>query len=232
MTYVPRVSLTYSLVETLGQAIVGGAYDGPEGFPIEAELCARFSASRTVAREAVKMLTAKGLLRSRPRQGTHVEPLNRWNLLDPDVARWLTARPYSHDGYRELTEIRLAIEPVAAGLAARRATADDKAAIRAGYDGMCRHADRHDQALLADIEFHVAILKASRNPFLTQLTSLIHTALTLSIGLTNRIAGHTANLADHEAVLVAIEQGDAAAAENKVRTIIHESLDLMDQLSN
>lgn len=230
MPNAPRPSLTYSLVETLGQAVVGGAYDGADGFPIEAELCERFSASRTVAREAVKMLTAKGLLRSRPRQGTSVEPLERWNLLDPDVARWLTNRPYSTATYRELTEVRLAVEPAAAALAARRATEADLSAIRAGYDGMCRHADRHDLALLADIDFHVAILRASRNPFLIQLTALIHTALTLSIGLTNRIAGHTANLRDHEAVLLAIEARDAAAAEAAVRAILWESLNMIDGL--
>ena len=230
MSRIPRTGLTYGLVETLGQAVVGGAYD-LGGFPTEAELSARFGASRTVTREAVKMLTAKGLLTSRPRQGTRIEPLPRWNLLDPDVARWLTARPYSNATFRQLTEVRLAIEPVAAALAARRASGDDLRAIRAGYDGMCKYAGRHDMALLADIEFHVAILRASGNAFLIQLTTLIRTALTLSIGLTNRIAGHTASLRDHEAVLLAIEARDEAGAEGALRAILRESLELMDSLN-
>lgn len=224
-----NVSLTYMLLESLGQSIVIGEFEA-SGFPTEAELSVRFKASRTVAREAVKMLSAKGLLSSRPRQGTRVEPVSAWNLLDPDVTRWMNERPYSHKIYRDLTEVRLAIEPIAAGLAARRATKADIAHMRMALEEMRDKADNHDEALLADIEFHVAILKASGNPFLIQLRELIHTALNTSIGLTNRIAGHTASIADHEAVLIAIEQGDAHKAEQAMRSIITESLVLVNSL--
>ncbi len=223
------VSLTYNLLETIGQSIVIGEFEDA-GFPTEAELCIRCGASRTVAREAVKMLTAKGLLSSRPRQGTRVEPIANWNLLDPDVQRWMTERPYSSKIYRDLTEVRLAIEPTAAALAAHRAGKADLRAIRSGLDGMRRDASRHDLALQADIDFHVAILTASGNPFLIQLRELVHTALTISIGLTNRISGHTASIDDHEAVLVAIEAGDAAGAERAMRHILAESLSLIDTM--
>lgn len=224
------VSLTYSLLETLGQAIVVGEFE-TTGFPTEAELCIRYRASRTVAREAVKMLSAKGLLSSRPRQGTKVEAVANWNLLDPDVQRWMTERPYSSKIYRDLTEVRLAIEPTAAFLAARRASRSDIRAIRAGLHGMRDDADNHELALLADIEFHVAILTASGNPFLIQLRELVHTALTISIGLTNRISGHTASIDDHEAVLIAIEAGDAERAEHAMRHILIESLALIDTMA-
>ena len=227
MRHTPGVSLTYSLVETLGQAIVIGAYEA-SGFPTEAELCVAHGASRTVAREAVKMLTAKGLLTSRPRQGTRVEAVNSWNLLDPDVTRWMTERPYSHKIYRDLTEVRLAIEPIAASLAAKRASRADIMAIRAGLHGMRDDCDDHELALLADIDFHVAILKASGNPFIIQLKELIHTALTISIGLTNRIAGHTASIPSHEAVLIAIEAGQPEMAERAMRAIIAESLEMVE----
>jgi len=229
MRHIPGVSLTYSLVETLGQAIVVGEYE-TSGFPTEAELCIAHGASRTVAREAVKMLTAKGLLTSRPRQGTRVEAVSHWNLLDPDVTRWMTERPYSHKIYRDLTEVRLAIEPIAALLAAKRASKADIKAIRAGLNGMRDDADHHDLALLADIDFHVAILQASGNPFIIQLKELIHTALTISIGLTNRIAGHTASIPSHEAVLIAIEAGQPEVAERAMRAIIAESLEMVDSL--
>ncbi|EGF93617.1 galactonate operon transcriptional repressor [Asticcacaulis biprosthecium C19] len=221
------VSLTYGLLETLGQSIVVGEFEA-SGFPTEAELCIRFGASRTVAREAVKMLTAKGLLSSRPRQGTRVEAVSNWNLLDPDVTRWMTERPYTNKIYRELTEVRLAIEPVAAALAAKRATKADLKAMRAAFNAMRDEASHHDLALLADIDFHVAILKASGNPFIIQLKELIHTALTISIGLTNRIAGHTASLPAHEAVLIAIENGQHDVAEKAMRAIIAESIDMID----
>lgn len=221
--------LSYRLLETLGQSIVVGDFEG-RGFPTEAELCVRFNASRTVAREAVKMLSAKGLLSSRPRQGTKVEPVSFWNLLDPDVTRWMAERSYTHKIYRDLTEVRLAIEPIAAGLAAKRATKADIQTMRDALEEMREKAYDHDQALLADIEFHVAILKASGNPFLIQLRELIHTALNTSIGLTNRIAGHTASIADHEAVLIAIENRAPDAAESAMRSIISESLVLVNSV--
>ncbi|MFT4091591.1 MAG: FadR/GntR family transcriptional regulator [Asticcacaulis sp.] len=220
------VSLTYGLLETLGQSIVAGAYDDT-GFPTEAELCTQFSASRTVAREAVKMLTAKGLLSARPRQGTKVEPVSRWNLLDPDVTRWLMERPFSNTIYREFTEVRLAIEPVAASLAATRANRKDIQAIRDGLNGMRDNAGEHEQALMADIEFHVAILRASGNPFFWQLRELINTALRISISITNKVAGHTASIPAHEAVLLAIEAGDAESAQLAMQAILRESLDLI-----
>lgn len=223
------VSLTFHLLETLGQAIIIGEFE-ETGFPTEAELCIRYGASRTVAREAVKMLSAKGILSSRPRQGTRVEDVANWNLLDPDVQRWITERPYSNKIYRDLTEVRLAIEPTGAALAARRASKADIRAIRASLNGMRDYASNHDLALKADIEFHVAILKASGNPFLFQLRELVHTALTISIGLTNRISGHSASIADHEAVLNAIEKGDAEGAEKAMRQILVESLSLIDTM--
>jgi DNA-binding FadR family transcriptional regulator len=222
-------SLTFGLLESLGQSIVAGEFDTTP-FPTEADLALRFSASRTVAREAVKMLAAKGLLTSRPRQGTRVEPVAHWNLLDPDVTRWMQERPFTSRVYRDYTEVRLAIEPIAAALAAKRASPADIRAIRSALQTMEAEAHHHDLALLADIDFHVAILKASGNPFLIQLKELIHTALTISIALTNRIAGHTADIGDHAAVLTAIEQGDSAAAEKAMRHLISESLDFINSM--
>src|SRR5688572_17468668 len=99
-------NLTYTIVEQLGQSIVTGTYSPKKSFPIEAQLCKQFSASRSVLREAVKMLTAKGLLAARPRQGTWVEPENEWNLLDPDVLRWLLERKFSLGLLAEITEMR------------------------------------------------------------------------------------------------------------------------------
>jgi DNA-binding FadR family transcriptional regulator len=99
------VSLAYGLLASLGQSIVTGEFE-KTGFPTEAELCTKFGASRTVMREAVKMLSAKGLISSRQRQGTRVEPVENWNLLDPDVLRWLMERPYSNKIFLEFTQMR------------------------------------------------------------------------------------------------------------------------------
>ena len=226
------VSLAYGLLKTLGQSIVTGEFD-QTGFPTEAELCQRYGASRTVMREAVKMLSAKGLLSSRQRQGTRVEPVDNWNLLDPDVLRWLMERPFSSKIYREFGQMRLAIEPAAAELAARVQDKLAIAAIREGLEGMIAHGLRSgdgdaEAALQADIDFHVAILKASGNPFFWRLKPLINNALQLSIQLTNRISGHLTDIAAHEAVLVAIEKGEPSEARRASEAILRESLKLIE----
>src|SRR5665213_2399670 len=85
-------NLTYSIAEDLGVAIVTGTYSDANPFPVEGELCKQYGVSRSILREAVKMLTAKGLLGSRPRRGTWVQHETKWNLLDPDVLRWMLER--------------------------------------------------------------------------------------------------------------------------------------------
>ncbi len=223
------VSLAYGLLSTLGQSIVTGEFE-KTGFPTEAELCVRYGASRTVTREAVKMLSAKGLISSRQRQGTRVEPVDNWNLLDPDVLRWLMERPYSNKIFLEFAQMRLAIEPAASALAAERQNKTDIAAIRAGYQAMAEHSGGDAaSALQADINFHVAILKASGNPFFWRLKPLITNALNLSIQLTNKISGHTASLPAHEAILTAIEAGDSEAARHASRHILVESMALIER---
>ena len=220
------VSLAYGLLSTLGQAIVTGEYE-KSGFPTEAELCAKFGASRTVMREAVKMLSAKGLITSRQRQGTRVEPVENWNLLDPDVLRWLMERPYSNKIFLEFAQMRLAIEPAASALAAELQDRRAIAGIREGWQAMIDNAGQPDLALQADIDFHVAILKASGNPFFWRLKPLITSALHMSIQLTNTIAGHMADISAHEAILVAIEKGDAQAAKKASEDILLESLNFI-----
>src|SRR6202046_2671841 len=98
-------NLTYSIANQIGIAIVTGVYSADNPIPIEAELCREYGASRSVLREAVKMLTAKGLLGARPRQGTWVQPEESWNLLDPDVLRWLLERKFSLSLLIQFTQI-------------------------------------------------------------------------------------------------------------------------------
>src|SRR4051812_30587728 len=131
----PKTSVTYGLLESLGHAIVTREYEG-RSFPTEAELSERYRASRSVTREAVKMLTAKGLLSARPRHGTVIEPESEWNLLDPDVLRWLLERKFSMALLAQFTEMRLGIEPTAAALAATRADAAAVEKIRHALERM------------------------------------------------------------------------------------------------
>lgn len=223
-------SFTHDIVQRLGQEIVCGVYGAKNPFPIEAELCKRLGVSRSVLREAVKMLTTKGLLNARPRQGTWVEPETNWNLLDPDVLRWFLERKFSPTLLLEFTQVRLAIEPMAASMAARLATDEAKAAIVAAL-GRMKAAERgEDDPLESDIAFHVAILRASGNRFLTQMRDLIDVALRTSIRLTNRRKGvRLASIADHQKVSDAILAGDADGASRAMRALMLEALVLIEQ---
>ncbi|HVY24438.1 MAG TPA: FadR/GntR family transcriptional regulator [Steroidobacteraceae bacterium] len=223
-------NFTHSIVQELGVDIVTGVYSGKNPFPVEGELCRRFGASRTVLREAVKMLTAKGLLNARPRQGTWVQPESNWNLLDPDILRWMLERKYSSSLLVQFSEVRLAIEPQAAALASKSAGAEEKQAVRDAIERM-RAAERgEDDPLESDIAFHVAVLRATRNPFYINLTELTATALRFSIRATNRYKGvRLANVTDHKKVADAIIAGRPMVASDAMRKMIQEVLDLIHE---
>ncbi|MDR6127384.1 DNA-binding FadR family transcriptional regulator [Sphingomonas sp. SORGH_AS802] len=220
-------NLTYGMLDNLGRAIVTGHYE-QRSFPTEAELARQHGVSRSVTREAVKMLTAKGLLSARPRQGTVIQPSGNWNLFDTDVLRWLLERKFSIELLVHFNQLRVAIEPEAAALAAGFAGPGDLRDIAAGLERMRAAEAGEDDPLDADIAFHVAILRASKNPFYAQFRDVVATALRTSIRFTNRIKGRTANIADHEAVAEAIATGDAAAARAAMRRLIQDVLTLID----
>ena len=224
----PGQNLTYSIVQELGTSIVSGTYSPDDKFPIEAELCEKFRASRSVLREAVKMLTAKGLVGARPRQGTWVEPEINWNLLDPDVLEWLMERKLDIALLEEFTEMRLAVEPMAAALAAERASNSDLLLVQNSLARMQAAEQGDDDPHESDIAFHVAILIASRNRLIGQLQELIGTALRFSIRLTNRFKGvNFASVEDHKAVADAIANRKPKAAAKAMTLIINEAMQLI-----
>lgn len=212
-------NLTYGMLDMLGKAIVTGQYDN-QPFPTEAELAKQYDVSRSVVREAVKMLGAKGLLTARPRKGTTVQATEKWNLFDIDVLRWLLNRKFSLSVLRHFSELREAIEPAAAALAASALTPDGLAAIQAGYARMEAAELDEDDPLEADISFHIAILQASANPFYAQFRDVVTTALRTSIRFTNRFKGRTASLPQHRAVLDAIENRRPSEAKAAMAALI------------
>ena len=223
----PGRNLTRGMLDSIGRAIVTGEY-GDLAFPTEAELSLRHGVSRSVTREAVKMLTAKGLLAARARAGTVVQPATSWNLFDPDILRWLLERQFSVGLLRYFNELRIAIEPEAASLAAHSAEAADLDNIAAGLARMAAAERGEDDILDADIAFHVAILSASKNPFYVQFRDVVSTALRTSILYTNRIKGRSASLADHAAVERAIAARDPDAARTAMRSLIGDVLELIE----
>ena len=159
-----------------------------------------------------------------------MQPEQHWNLLDPDVLGWLLERKYSPALLIEFTELRLAVEPGAAALAARVAGPEEKAAIRSAIERMAAADSGDDDPLDSDIAFHVAVLRASRNRFYAQLTGFAATALRFSIRTTNRYKGvQLASVADHKKVADAIIGGRPVAAGEAMRKLIQEALDLINK---
>jgi DNA-binding FadR family transcriptional regulator len=223
-------NLTHQLTHQLGAAIVQGQYAIGKPFPTEAELSAQFNISRSVTREAVKMLTAKGLIASRPRQGIRVMPGSNWNMFDADVLSWtLNSRP-SLGLLREFTQLRMAIEPEAAVLAAQNSGNKEAMDLIAQALQRMKLADEgKDDPLTADIAFHCAILAASNNRFFFQLREFIQVALRVSIASTNQLKGVlAADYDEHKRIYDAIILGDEVAASQAVKNLLTEVLQLIN----
>lgn len=222
------------ILSTLGKRILGGVYAEGTALPIEAELCAEFDVCRTVMREAVKMLTAKGLLVSRQRAGTRVRMASHWNRLDADVLSWMSALPPDPEFVRGLIEARLAIEPAAAKLAAMRSSSRDLARIEEAYLAMCTTpADDLMGRTEADVAFHIGILEASNNPVFAALGRLIRQALEDSFRLTTGTTdSYPRALSAHGDVLEAIRLRQPDIASERMRLLVEIALaDLAHHLS-
>ncbi|MGP2490945.1 FadR/GntR family transcriptional regulator [Mesorhizobium sp. PUT5] len=217
----PQRNLRQKLVDSLGEQIVGGTLKPGEALPPEDLLLKRYGVSRTVLREAINVLSGKGLLKARPRLGTVVQPRIEWSQLDPDVLSWLHTDASPPQDLRsdleDLMKFRWIIEPQAAALAAESATREDIAAILAACEAMENAGDSVEAFFEADLAFHVACLHAAHNRFLLPVAHVIRTAMVTSLRVTNRdpAANRSVSAPLHFAILHAIISGsskDAAAA--------------------
>ena len=156
-----------AVVDILGLRMAAGEYQEGEVLPVEQDLADSLEVGRNALREAVKVLSGKGLISTAPRSGTKVRPRGEWNMLDPDVLRWHADPDIATEKFMlDLIEMRGIIEPKAAELAAVRATKEEVAAILSAYDTMAGSGDDRQARLEADIQFHSAILRASHNEVL------------------------------------------------------------------
>jgi DNA-binding FadR family transcriptional regulator len=216
-----RKNLRKQIIDEIGTSIVRGEMQAGDTFPSEPELGAQMGVSRTVIREAIKILGEKGLVESRVKLGTQIQPRHKWNLLDPDVLAWeYDAGPQEAFLYK-LTEVRRVIEPSAASLAATRATDDEIASIEQAYQQMAQEIDNIDAFITVDMQFHIGIVKASHNEILEQIVTTIREALVASrkVTLQRPNSGHE-SLPLHYAVLQAIKMRDAAAAQKAMEILI------------
>jgi len=216
-----RRNLFAQVVEELGIRIVRGDLAPNAAFPKEADLETEFGVSRSVIREAVKTLAAKGLVESRSRTGIRVLPPIHWNLLDAEALSWRYSAMPPSQFFAELFEVRLMIEPDAAALAAERATADDLAEISAAFDAMTEASQANVSGIEADLRFHRGILAACHNPLLLQLGNLIGVGLLISHRFSRE--SFTVFLPMHQKVMVAMEKRDRLQAEEAMRHLLTET---------
>lgn len=166
------------IVEELGQTLVDG---GPDALPSldPVEIAARYGVSRTVVREALRVLEAKGMVSARPNVGTRLRPASEWNLLDPQVIAWRVHSRRMSDQMQELLELRTAIEPFAARLAATRIGPEQRRSLVAARDALVAALHAHDLAAFtrADIDLHVSLIEGSGNPMIAQLATVVSEAL-------------------------------------------------------
>ena len=178
-------SLASQTAREIGRRVVAGNYEVGRLLEDENALAARYQVSRSVVRDAVKILVGKGLLEVRRGIGTRVRERHRWGLLDDDVLAWHQSAPPSADFLRQLMDLRLVIEPKAARWAAERGTDDGHALIAEAQARMEQEKGAIEDFVVADALFHRAILRAANNELLLSMEGVIYAALMSSIRLTN-----------------------------------------------
>jgi DNA-binding FadR family transcriptional regulator len=202
------------IAEDIGSAIVAGRYRPDELVPGEHALSKKFRASRPVVREALKLLSAKGLIDSRKRAGTRARPREAWHMLDADVLAWrLKGRKTEPKFAFDFLHARAIIEPAAAAMAARNRTAKALKAIEEAFADMQNSSDDPASFAGPDIRFHRAILTATGNEFIAAFGALIEAALVAFVHIASRHPGAPApSVPLHRDVLEAIRRRDSEGA--------------------
>jgi DNA-binding FadR family transcriptional regulator len=200
------------VVDELGGRIVRGELKADETLPTEDGIAAAFGVSRTVVREAIKVLVHKRLLEVRTRTGTRVLRSEAWNHLDPDILQWRFASALDVKFVSDVIELRRIIEPAAAELAAARATRSAVRAIAAALHEMATTTDVNTHHA-ADLRFHLSILEAAGNDLLLGFRHGIEGALSFAIRLLTRSSEEVESThALHKAVADAITARKPAMA--------------------
>lgn len=229
-----RRDLVTTVAEELGTRIVSGLIAPGSALRPQDQLGEELQVSRPVIREAAKILESKGLLRSRPRTGMQVRDRADWQMLDPLLLSWQANAVTLDVGFiRNLLEVRAAVEPIAAGLAATRATVEDVALLAAALDAMMRSADVEPPGspsssgfIASDVEFHRGILSATHNELLLQIAGPVNEALKISDRFSSSVPGAgPASLPLHQDVYEAIRRRDPETAQRAMRKLVARAAD-------
>ena len=211
------------VVHGLGKAIVAGEFSVGNLLPGDVELAERFKVSRTVLREAMKTLAAKGLIVARARVGTRVTEKKLWNLFDSDVISWHFETRIDEAFLLHLYDIRLAFEPFAAGLAAERATPQDVDWLAQLVTDMSYTGHSSESLAVADLKFHLAVAEVAKNPFMQTVGNLIEAALAGIFRLSSPAAGESRFddvSVSHRKIVEAIHRHDRDAARKAMEDVI------------
>ncbi|HET6621259.1 MAG TPA: FadR/GntR family transcriptional regulator [Dongiaceae bacterium] len=212
------------IAHEIGQRILRGDLMPGETLPSENDLGSGFGVSRTVLREAIKVLAAKGLVESRTKIGTRVKARDEWNLLDPDVLSWSLASHDAESYALAVSEMRRVLEPAGAALAAQRATAEQVARIRDAYEAMEAAGPKAEDSVDHDLRFHLSILEATGNPFLVSMGHVIESAVAFNIKLSVEFPKlRVRSLPLHRMVLERIEKGDPRGAQAAMVKLLQEA---------
>lgn len=220
-----RMRLHDQVTRYLGLRILRGEIaDLETDLNTETHLSRHLNVSRNILRQAIKVLAAKGLVEVRTRVGLRIRPRSDWHLLDPDLLAWQCE--VGPDGLfvRSLSEVRLAIEPLAAQLAAERASAKEIASIRHWYEEMEKHLGSRDRFVSADVQFHAAIFAASQNDLLEQMNTTIGGAFRASQDIVKNLRrGSALALPSHRAIIQAIRRHDGRAARRAAERLVQQA---------
>ena len=220
-----------NLLTALGTAIVSGKYSPGQVLTLDG-VSAEYGLSRSVAREAIRVLESMGMVASRRRVGITIQPSENWNVFDPWLIRWRLESGDRTAQLVSLSELRRGFEPAAAALAARRADPHQCRIMAAAVSDMVMHGRSGDldAYLIADKIFHHTLLEASGNEMFRALNGVVAEVLT---GRTHHgMMPETPNpkaIELHDEVARAIRLGDEAAAERAMRAIIDEAADAVQQ---
>lgn len=218
-------------LDVLGLAIVSGRYQPGQAIPPEPLLGEEYGVSRTVIREVVKSLVAKGLVSAGPKVGTRVLERDRWNWFDPDVIVWQSQVGLTAEFLRDLQDLRRVIEPAAVKLAAERALAADIAEIEAAYAGMKSAIENGGDYVTHDLHFHQGLLKACHNMMLAQMSKALSALLRTSFEIsTSRKDGPAGSLPLHREVLDAVIAHDPQRAERAIMVLIDGAREDIEQV--
>ena len=225
-------SVVDRLVSALGRDIASGVWKPDETLPTEPEIAHRFGAGRNAVREAVKILAAKGFVRTERRAGTIVRPEFCWNLLDPEVLSWMiSAQPNRDRLLDELSELRSIIEPTAAALAATHASAKETLQIFDAYDQMEKLRDEMPRGMDADLIFHERIFEATHNRLLVALVPAFSILLRTNFEISVRAGKPSSrNLKEHRQIAEAISRRDPAEAQRATRKLLAKNANGLTEL--